>query len=266
MSTSTASTSPTASQARWQGLWSNNPALVQLLGLCPLLGVSSNMVNALGLGLATLMVLMGSNLLVSLFRKAIADTIRLPVFVMIIAALTTCVELVMQAWAYDLYRVLGIFLPLIVTNCIILGRAESFASRNSPGAALLDGLVMGLGFLAVLLVLGALREMIGEGTLMADMDLLLGPVAREWTITLVAGWRPFLFVVLPPGAFVCMGLLIAAKNAADSRRRRKSRSDVASTQRNRGAVEQQGPAAAGASPTPGGQAAAPLPLNGRPRL
>ncbi len=209
------STAPSP-EPRWPGLWSNNPALVQLLGLCPLLGVSSNLVNALGLGLASLLVLMGSNLLISLCRQAIPASIRLPIFVMIIAALTTCVELLMQAWAYDLYRVLGIFLPLIVTNCIILGRAESFASRNRPIASMLDGLVMGLGFMAVLLVLGGLREMIGEGTLMADMDFLLGPVAREWTITLVSDYRPFLFVVLPPGAFVCMGLLIAAKNAIDA--------------------------------------------------
>ena len=200
-----------------QGLWKNNPALVQLLGLCPLLGVSSSVVNALGLGLATMAVLVCSNLLVSLSRRHVPDAIRLPVFVMIIAALTTCVELVMQAWTYELYKILGIFIPLIVTNCIILGRADAFASRNAPGPAVLDGLTMGLGFTAVLILLGGLRELIGQGTLMANMDFLLGPVAENWQITVIQDYKMFLFAILPPGAFVFMGLLIALKNIADNR-------------------------------------------------
>ncbi len=200
-----------------QGLWKNNPALVQLLGLCPLLGVSNSVVNALGLGLATMAVLIFSNLLVSLCRKQVPDAIRLPVFVMIIAALTSCVELVMQAWTYDLYRTLGIFIPLIVTNCIILGRAESFASRNPPLLAVLDGLMMGLGFALVLCLLGGLRESIGQGTLFANMDALFGSHAAHWKIEIIPNYKMFLFAILPPGAFVFMGLLIALKNIIDQR-------------------------------------------------
>ncbi len=206
-----------ASDITAQGLWKNNPALVQLLGLCPLLGVSSSVVNATGLGLATLFVLVFSNLLVSLFRSHVPDTIRLPVFVMIIAALTTCVELVMQAYTYELYKILGIFIPLIVTNCIILGRADAFASRNAPVPAILDGFMMGLGFTAVLVLLGALREFIGQGTLMANMDFLLGPWAADLKLLIIPDYKMFLFAILPPGAFVFMGLLIAVKNIVDNR-------------------------------------------------
>ena len=200
-----------------QGLWKNNPALVQLLGLCPLLGVSSSVVNATGLGLATMAVLICSNLLISVFRRFVPDTIRLPVFVMIIASLTTCVELVMQAYTYELYKILGIFIPLIVTNCIILGRADAFASRNAPLPAVLDGLMMGLGFAAVLILLGGLRELVGQGTLMANMDFLFGSVAAGWKIVAIPDYKMFLFAILPPGAFVFMGLLIALKNIADNR-------------------------------------------------
>ena len=190
---------------------------MQLLGLCPPLGVSSSVVNALGLGLATMAVLICSNLLVSLSRHYIPDAVRLPVFVMIIAALTTCVELVMQAWAYELYRVLGIFIPLIVTNCIILGRADAFASRNEPLPAALDGLMMGLGFMVVLVLLGGLRELVGHGTLFANMEFLFGPAAANWEITVIADYKKFLFAILPPGAFVFMGLLVAIKNIIDNR-------------------------------------------------
>ncbi|MCH8553176.1 MAG: electron transport complex subunit E [Natronospirillum sp.] len=197
------------------GLWNNNPALVQLLGLCPLLAVSGTVVNALGLGLATLAVLMGSNLAVSLIRHYVSDAVRLPAFVMIIASLVTCAEMLMRAFTYELYQILGIFIPLIVTNCAILGRADGFARKNRPPAALLDGLMMGLGFAAVLVLLGAVRELIGQGTLFANMHLLFGEAAHGWV------WRPlddypnFLFAVLPPGAFVITGLLIALKNAID---------------------------------------------------
>lgn len=207
------------------GLWHNNAALVQLLGLCPLLAVSGTVVNALGLGLVTLLVLTSSNLIVSLLRHYVADTVRLPAFVMIIASLVTCAELIMRAYTYELYQILGIFIPLIVTNCAILGRADGFARKNAPPAALLDGFMMGLGFAAVLVVLGGLRELIGQGTLFNNMHLLFGETARNWT------WRPFpnypqfLFAVLPPGAFVLTGLLIALKNtideAAAARRRRE---------------------------------------------
>ncbi|MCS5559662.1 MAG: electron transport complex subunit E [Oceanospirillaceae bacterium] len=198
-----------------EGLWNNNPALVQLLGLCPLLAVTGSVVNALGLGFATLLVLVGSNLLVSLIRNKVADDIRLPVFVMIIAALVTITELTMQALTYELYQILGIFIPLIVTNCAILGRADAYARKNPPHLAVLDGLSMGLGFAAVLVLLGAMRELLGQGTLFADMHLLLGPMAQNWTWVIIDDYRGFLFAVLPPGAFVGMGLIIAAKNTYD---------------------------------------------------
>ena len=198
-----------------EGLWTNNPALVQVLGLCPLLAVTSTVVNAVGLGLATLLVLMGSNLAVSVIRNFVSESVRLPAFVMIIASFVTCAELLMQAFTYELYQILGIFIPLIVTNCAILGRADAFASKNAPGPALLDGAMVGLGFLAVLIVLGGLRELIGQGTLFADMHLLLGPMARDWTLEPFANYPDVLFMVLPPGAFVGLGLLIALKNGID---------------------------------------------------
>jgi H+/Na+-translocating ferredoxin:NAD+ oxidoreductase subunit E len=198
------------------GLWTNNPALVQVLGLCPLLAVTSTVVNAIGLGLATLLVLMGSNLAVSLIRNFVGDSVRLPAFVMIIASFVTCAELLMQAYTYELYQILGIFIPLIVTNCAILGRADAFASKNPPIPALLDGFMMGLGFLAVLIALGAIRELIGQGTLLTDMDLLLGPAASDWAIRPLENYPNVLFMVLPPGAFIGLGLLIALKNGIDN--------------------------------------------------
>ncbi|OEY68120.1 electron transport complex subunit E [Marinobacter sp. X15-166B] len=208
------------------GLWTNNPALVQVLGLCPLLAVTSTVVNALGLGLATLLVLMGSNLAVSLIRNFVSDSVRLPAFVMIIASFVTCAELLMQAFTYELYQILGIFIPLIVTNCAILGRADAFASKNPPLPALLDGLMMGLGFFVVLILLGALRELTGQGTLFADMHLLLGPRAADWTLEPLANYPGVLFMVLPPGAFVGLGLLIALKNGIDNRMQSRRRSQA----------------------------------------
>ncbi|AOY88120.1 electron transport complex subunit RsxE [Marinobacter salinus] len=197
------------------GLWTNNPALVQVLGLCPLLAVTSTVVNAVGLGLATTMVLMGSNLAVSLIRNFVSESVRLPAFVMIIASFVTCAELLMQAFTYELYQILGIFIPLIVTNCAILGRADAFASRNAPGPALLDGAMMGLGFLSVLIVLGGMRELFGQGTLFVDMNLLLGPMAADWVLRPFENYPNMLFMVLPPGAFIGLGLLIALKNRVD---------------------------------------------------
>lgn len=198
------------------GLWHNNAGLVQLLGLCPLLGVSSSTVNALGLGIATILVLVCSNVSVSLIRSAVTDAIRLPAFVMIIAAVTTCIELLMQAYTYELFLILGIFIPLIVTNCIILGRADAFAAKNPVLPSAVDGFMMGAGFALVLLVLGMLRELVGQGTLFANMHLLLGPVAANWTWTVFPDYKEVLFVILPPGAFLFMGLLIALKNVIDS--------------------------------------------------
>ncbi|MAZ86869.1 MAG: electron transport complex subunit RsxE [Cellvibrionaceae bacterium] len=205
------------------GLWKNNPALVQLLGLCPLLAVSGSVVNALGLGLATTLVLVGSNISVSLIRKTVSDAVRLPAFVMIIASFTTCTELLMKAFTYELYQVLGIFIPLIVTNCAILGRADAFASKNKVGASAFDGLMMGLGFALVLIAVGAIREVLGSGTLFAGMDLLLGPVAEHWTITLFDNYSGFLVAILPPGAFIVTGFLIAIKNAIDSELERREK-------------------------------------------
>lgn len=199
------------------GLWNNNPALVQLLGLCPLLAVTGSVVNALGLGLATLAVLVGSNVAVSLIRHQVSDAIRTPAFVMIIATFTTCTEMLMKAYTYELYQILGIFIPLIVTNCAILGRAEAFASKQPALPAAFDGLMMGLGFGGVLLVLGAIREIIGSGTLFANMDLLFGPVASSWGFQLFGDNYGFLVMILPPGAFLVTGLLIALKNIIDSR-------------------------------------------------
>ncbi|MCP8688021.1 electron transport complex subunit E [Marinobacterium sedimentorum] len=207
------------------GLWHNNPALVQLLGLCPLLAVTGSVVNAIGLGVASTLVLTGSNLTVSLFRHFVPESVRLPIFVMIIASFVTSIELLMQAFTYELYQILGIFIPLIVTNCAIMGRADAFACKNPVGASVLDGLMMGLGFTIVLMILGAMREVLGLGTLFADMQLLFGPVAQSWKITLIDDYSGFLFAILPPGAFVGMGLLIAVKNIVDARleERRKAR-------------------------------------------
>ncbi|RUR31774.1 electron transport complex subunit E [Vreelandella nanhaiensis] len=199
-----------------QGLWSNNPALVQLLGLCPLLAVSTTVVNSLGLAIATLFVMVGSSTAVSLVRHQVSSAVRLPAFVMIIAAFVTCAELLMAAYAYPLYQLLGIFIPLIVTNCAILGRADAFASRQPVGLAALDGLMMGIGFGSVLVVLGGIRELLGQGTLFSDMALLFGPIAANWQLTLVENYQ-FLFFVLPPGAFFVAGMLIALKNVMDQR-------------------------------------------------
>ncbi|MCW8107751.1 electron transport complex subunit E [Alteromonas ponticola] len=199
-----------------QGLWKNNPALVQLLGLCPLLAVTATFINGLGLGLATMLVLMGSNITVSLIRNVVRNEIRIPIFVMIIASFVTIVQLLMNAFTYELYLTLGIFIPLIVTNCAIIGRAEAFASKNSILPAAYDGLVMGTGFTVVLVVLGGFREVLGNGTLFTGADRLFGEVANNWQVTLFATDSPFLLAILPPGAFLGMGLLIACKNAVDA--------------------------------------------------
>lgn len=199
-----------------EGLWKNNPALVQLLGLCPLLAVTATLINGLGLGLATTLVLIGSNVTVSLVRNYVPNEIRIPVFVMIIAAFVTIVQLLMNAFTYDLYLALGIFIPLIVTNCAIIGRAEAFASKNNPLPAAYDGLVMGAGFTAVLMLLGAIREILGAGTLFSGTDRLLGDWAQVIEIQLFTTEQPFLLAILPPGAFLGMGFIIAAKNAIDN--------------------------------------------------
>ncbi|MFT5692913.1 MAG: electron transport complex protein RnfE [Oceanicoccus sp.] len=198
------------------GMWKNNPAIVQLLGLCPLLAVTGTVINAIGMGLATTMVLVISNTCVSIVRGIVSDAVRLPAFVMIIAAAVTCIELLMQAFAYDLFQILGIFLPLITTNCVILGRADAFASKNGVLPSMYDGFIMGVGFSVILILLGALRELSGTGILFNNMDLLFGESAKSWKWVVFSDYRQFLLAVLPPGAFIFTGLLIAAKNIIDS--------------------------------------------------
>ena len=197
------------------GLWTNNQALVALLGLCPLLAVTNNIVNAIGLGLATTFVLIASNVTVSIFRNHISKEVRIPVFVLLIASFVTIVELLMQSYFYDLYLILGIFVPLIVTNCAILGRAEAFASKNTWGKSLLDGLMMGIGFSLVLIVLGAMRELIGSGTLFDQSALLLGSLGDTLSVTVFEDYQGTLLAILPPGAFIGLGLIVAVKNLYD---------------------------------------------------
>ena len=215
-------TTPTYATLTHNGLWKNNPALVQLLGLCPLLAVSASVVNSLGLAAATLFVLISSNLCVSVVRNVVSDTIRLPVFVMIIAASVTAIELLMQAYTYELYQILGIFLPLITTNCIILGRADAFAAKNPVLPSIYDGFIMGVGFGALLVVLGAIRELLGTGGLFANMQLLFGETARHWHVVFSADYPALLLAILPPGAFIVTGFLIAGKNAFDNAATRRA--------------------------------------------
>ncbi len=205
------------------GLWKNNQAFVALLGLCPLLAVSNTLINGLGLGLATTMTLVCSNGIVSLIRNFVSTEIRLPVFVLMIACIVTVIELSMSAFFYDLYKILGIFIPLIVTNCAIIGRAEAFAAKNSVDRAVLDGLAMGLGFTCALVVLGGMREVIGSGTLFAQAELMFGEAARDWTIVVIDDYTGVLLAILPPGAFIGLGFLIALKNIIDARLERKSK-------------------------------------------
>ncbi len=199
------------------GLWTNNVALVQLLGLCPLLAVTGTIINGLGLGIATLITLVLSNSIVSLARPWLKSEIRIPIFVLIIASIVTAIELSMNAWFHELYLILGIFIPLIVTNCSIIARAEAFASKNNLLDSALDGFMMGLGFTLVLVVLGSMREIIGFGTLFANAQLMFGDLGYAMTITFSEDYPGFLLAVLPPGAFIGLGLLIALKNIIEKR-------------------------------------------------
>lgn len=199
------------------GLWQNNPALVQVLGLCPTLAVTSSAVNGLGLGLATLLVLVTSNLAVSLVRHFVRPEVRIPVYVLIIASLVTMTDLLMKAYFTQLHGVLGIFIPLIVVNCIIIGRAEAFASRHGVLPSLVDGLANGLGFTLVLLTLGAMREVVGQGTFMGQAGTMLGAWAGAATRTVFHDYPGFLAALLPPGAFIGLGLLIALRNVIERR-------------------------------------------------
>ena len=201
-----------------QGIWTNNSTVVQLLGLCPLLAVSNTATNALGLGLATMLVLTCTNTVISIFRQHIPNEIRIPIYVMIIATTVTVVQLLMNAYTYPLYQSLGIFIPLIVTNCIVIGRAEAFASKNSIAHSAFDGFSMGLGMLCGLVALGALREAIGNGTLFDGIENLLGNWATFMRIEFFHNDSNLLLAILPPGAFIGLALLLALKNIIDSKK------------------------------------------------
>ncbi len=197
------------------GLWDNNIVFAQALGLCPLLAVTGTATNGLGMGLASTAVFIASALAISLLRNIITPQVRIPIFVLIIAVLVTLVDMSMNAWVHDLHKVLGLFIPLIVTNCAILGRAEAFASRNSPMPALFDGLMMGLGFTFALVALGAAREILGSGTLFSSAALLLGEWASFLELTLIPDYKGFLLIILPPGGFIVLAFLLAGKRVLD---------------------------------------------------
>ena len=197
------------------GLWYNNPGLVQLLGLCPLLAVTNNVVNGIGLGIATLVILVISNASISFSRNWVRKEIRIPFYVLVIASNVTVIDLIMNAWLPQLHWVLGIFIPLIVTNCAIIGRAEAYASRNEMLPAIVDGIMMGIGFMIVLVALSALREIIGSGTLFINAEVMFGESAKHLTIIIFDDYKGFLLAILPPGAFLGMGFLIAFKNMID---------------------------------------------------
>ncbi len=208
------------------GLWKQNPGVVQLLGMCPTLAVTSTVVNGLSLGLATAFVMAASNASISPIRKYVPGEIRIPVFILIIAALVTVTDLVMHAYVHALHAVLGIFIPLIVTNCIVLARVEAFAAKNDIAPSALDGLMMGLGLAMVLTVLGGMREVIGKGTLLSGLDLAFGPAAKQFVITVVPDYHGFLLAILPPGAFIGLALLIAGRNWVESRKHGASVANV----------------------------------------
>jgi electron transport complex protein RnfE len=211
------------------GLWHNNQALVALLGLCPLLAVTNTAINGLGLGMATTLVLVASNSTVSLIRNLVRPEVRLPVFVLVIASFVTAIELGMNAYFHELYKILGIFIPLIVTNCTIIGRAEAFASKNNLGRSLVDGLSIGIGFTLVLMTLGGMRELVGQGTLFDQAHLMFGDAAQGVMLK-IENFPGMLVAILPPGAFIGLGLMIMVKNLIDKRLTQRSQVKTATTQ------------------------------------
>lgn len=210
------------SEILYNGLWKQNPGIVQLLGMCPLLAVSTSVVNGASLGLATAVVMALSNASISPIRNIVPNEIRIPVYILIIAVLVTVVQYLMNAYMYGLYVVLGIFIPLIVTNCIVLARVEAFASKNAMLPSALDGFAMGLGLTAVLTVLGGMRELVGKGTLLSGIDLALGDMAKDWVFHIIPGYKGFLIAILPPGAFIGLALLIAGRNWLMLRAKRRA--------------------------------------------
>ncbi|MGD8339905.1 MAG: electron transport complex subunit E [Gammaproteobacteria bacterium] len=204
------------STAPWtQGLWTSNPALVQLLGLCPLLAITTTFVNGLMLGLATTVVLVLTNITISVVRSALEPVVRIPLFVLIIASLVTSVDLLMRALLFELHETLGLFIPLIITNCAILAQAETVASRRPVGFSAASALASGTGFALVLVVLGAMREILGSGTLFAGLDMLFGPAVAGLKLEL--GFDGALIAILPPGAFFGLAALLAARNWLETR-------------------------------------------------
>ncbi|WP_317933256.1 electron transport complex subunit E [Halioxenophilus sp. WMMB6] len=198
-----------------EGLWNNNVAMSQMLALCPLLAVTTSATNGFGMGMATLVVMIASNLVSSIFRDFTTPQVRIPTFIVLIASIVTMVDMWINAWLHELYKVLGLFIPLIVTNCAILGRVEAFASKNSPLPSIVDGLAMGLGFLWVLVVVGGFREVLGSGTLFAHASLLFGDSFHWMELTIIPEYKGILLLVLPPGGFLVLGFLLAAKRVID---------------------------------------------------
>jgi Na+-translocating ferredoxin:NAD+ oxidoreductase subunit E len=202
----------------YNGVWKQNPGVVQLLGLCPTLAVTTSVVNGVSLGLATALVMAASNGSVSPVRKYVPSEIRVPVFILVIAALVTMIDLTIHGFAEPLHKVLGIFIPLIVVNCIVLARVESFAAKNEPIPSIWDGFMMGIGLTLVLALLGAMREIVGKGTLFSGLDLALGEGFKQYVITVIPNYHGFLLAILPPGAFLGLATLIAARNWAEQRK------------------------------------------------
>ncbi|HZX32655.1 MAG TPA: electron transport complex subunit E [Rhodocyclaceae bacterium] len=199
------------------GLWDNNGVLAMLLGLCPSMAMTTSATNGLGMGLATAVVMAASNLLVATFRNQITQEVRIPVYILIVAAMVTVVDLVMNAWMHELYKVLGLFIPLIVSNCLPLARLEAFASKEPVLPSLVDGIAMGLGFTIALTGIGAVREIVGSGTLFADASLLLGPAFKFMEMRLLPESMNTLVMILPPGGFLVAGLLVVVKRMLDLR-------------------------------------------------
>ncbi|TXH74932.1 electron transport complex subunit E [Thiobacillus sp.] len=209
------------------GLWDNNVVFSQMLALCPTLAVTGSATNGLGMGLATTAVLVASNMLISAVRHLVSDEVRIPVYIVLIATLVTLVDMGLNAWAHELYKVLGLFIALIVVNCAILGRAESFASKSTVAESAVDGVMMGLGFTAALVAIGGVREIIGSGTLFANAHLLLGAHFAFLELTLIPDYRGYLLMILPPGGFLVVGFLLAGKRMLDRRRAARAELDTA---------------------------------------
>jgi electron transport complex protein RnfE len=201
-----------------ESLWDNNIVFAQILGLCPTMAVTSSATNGLGMGLATTAVLLTSNMIISSIRHIVSEEVRIPVYIVIIATLVTLVDVSMNAWAHDLYKVLGLYIALIVANCAVLGRAEAFAAKNPVLPSAMDGLMMGLGFTFALTTIGAVREILGAGTLFADAHLLMGQAFSFMELKIIPNYKGFLLMILPPGGFLVLGFLIAGKRVIDRNR------------------------------------------------